>query len=50
MTTIDKKLSIEFIERINLQSKSVHKSLDTTKFVFLLSAAPPNVGFTKEKP
>jgi hypothetical protein len=43
MTTIDKKLSIEIIEKLNLQSRSVHKDLDTTKFVFLLSTAPPNI-------
>jgi hypothetical protein len=49
MTIIDKKLSIEIIEKINLQSKSVCKDLGTTKVVFLLSTVPPNIGFTKEK-
>jgi hypothetical protein len=43
MITTDKKLSIEIIEKLNLQSRSVHKDLDTTKFVFLLSTAPPNI-------
>ena len=36
-------------EKQNLQSKRFHKGLSTTKVVFLLSTAPPNVGFTKEK-
>jgi hypothetical protein len=43
MTTTDKKLSIEIIEKLNLQSRSVHKDLDTTKFMFLLFMAPPNI-------
>jgi hypothetical protein len=48
MITIDIETSIEFIKKQNLQSKSVHKGLATTKVVFLLSTAPPNMGFTKE--
>ena len=44
MTAIDKKLSIEIIEKVNLQSKSVCKDLGTTKVMFLLSKALPNVG------
>jgi hypothetical protein len=44
MTTKYIKISIEFIEKCNLKSKSVRKVLGTTKVVFLLSTAPPNVG------
>jgi hypothetical protein len=49
MITKDITISNEFMKKQNLQSKSVHKGLGTTKVVFLLSTAPPNVGFTKEK-
>jgi hypothetical protein len=48
MITIDIETSIEFIKKQNLQSKSVHKGLGTTKVMFLLSTAPPNMAFTKE--
>ena len=37
------------MKKQNLQSKSVRKGLGTTKVVFSLSTAPPNVGVTKEK-
>jgi hypothetical protein len=43
MTTTDKKLLIEIIEKINLQSKSVYKDLGTTKVLFLLSTVPPHM-------
>ena len=49
MITIDIETSIEFIKKQNLQSKSVHKGLGMTKLMFLLSMAPPHLGFTKEK-
>ena len=37
------------MKKENLQSKSNWKGLGTTKVVFLLSTAPPKVGFTEEK-
>jgi hypothetical protein len=40
--------SIEFMKNKHLQSKNIHKGLGMIKVVFLLSTAPPNVGFTKE--
>ena len=49
MTTIDKKLSIENIEKVNLQKKSICKNLGTTKVVFLLSTAPFNVGLQEKE-
>ena len=49
MITKDIIISNKFMKKQNLQSKSIHKGLSTTKVMFLLFTAPPNVAFTKEK-
>jgi hypothetical protein len=49
MITKDMSKSNEIMKNKNLQLKNVHTGLRTTKVAFLLSTAPPNIGFTKEK-
>ena len=49
MITKDMLQSIEFMKNKHLQSKSIHKGLSTTKVVFLLYMAPPNVGLQEKR-